>query len=178
MPNKRDAIAEFILAREGEVHSLHEIIDTLDKRKKDQNQNTHIKKIEATAILSALNRMTNKIDMALFAVDIKNPENIVNNLFGVISEIRNSINVEISNVSRDYGFNQGNSSNTESLESMLREKITAVESTVQHQKTLLEKSASGVDIYKRPIGEKPIPTKAKRAFEKIVKEEEHNKEGE
>ena len=172
MEKKREAVTDFIIAREGEVQGLQEFAGILQKKRDDQNQNTYVKRIEASSVLSCLNRLTSVIDASLMNLDLKNSENIANDFFVVVNTIRSAISKEISDSSREFGLTQGGLANSTDLVKTLGERIESSEATVRNQKELLEKLELGADVSDRPIGERPIPTKDKRVFKSLGKEDE------
>ena len=172
MESKREAVKDFILTREGEVQGLQEFSKVVEKRKNDQNQNTFEKRIEASSVLACLNRLTSVIDASLINLDLKNSENPANEFFTVINTIRGAISKEISDTSRDFGLCQGGLANSHDIAKTLDERIRSSESTVRHQKELLEKVEEGSNILDRPVGTRPIPTKDKRIFDSLGKESE------
>ena len=172
MESKREAVKDFILAREGEVQGLQDFSGVLEKRKNDQNQNTFEKRIEASSVLACLNRLTSVIDASLINLDLKNSENPSNDFFAVINTIRGAISKEISDSSRDFGLCQGGLANSIDLIKTLDERIQSSSATVRHQKDLLEKVEEGNSIVERPVGTRPIPTKDKRIFDSLGKESE------
>lgn len=167
MPKSRDAVLDFIIAREGEVEGLQSLTSVLVERTDSQVQNTNEVHREVIGALNALEKISSAIDMSLLNVNIQETEDLAAALFGVITSIRKTVSREVSTSARRLGELEGKVKNFNETLSILKERTVSAESTVRNQKIMLEQVAEGVTPGSRNVGSRPVPLKDSRQFQNL-----------
>jgi hypothetical protein len=173
MSTAEDKIRDFLVARGGEVEGLEAFEKHIGDRAEAFKGNVERVQLTSTAILAAFDRVNVAIDSQLLKVNPVDPETITQQLLDVISEIRRAIRNEEQTAVREFGFVYGSLNTASETMKTIGEKITSTKSSVENQKTLLERAdrSDGTED-QRQIGERPIPLKDERTFNQIISNDE------
>ena len=168
MSESRDAVLDFIIAREGEVEGLQSLTSVIVEQTNNQVRNADEARREVVGALNALEKIASAIDISLLNVNIQETEDLAAALFNVISSIRKTVSREVSASSRSLGELEGKVKNYNETLSILKERTASAESTVRNQKVMLKQLAEGIDPGSRNIGSRPVPLKDSRQFKNLA----------
>jgi len=178
MSNQEVKIRDFITVSEGEIQGIEDVFGHLEERTSDFNNNVSRIQMTSAATLSVLERISTMLDTSMLKVDVSNTETLTQQLLNVLTEVRRSIRTEELGIMREFGFVYGAMNTSNDLSKTLNEKIQSKKASILNQKSLLEKAQSGATIDRRTTGERPIPLKDRREFDKIVNDSGSDPESE
>jgi preprotein translocase subunit Sec63 len=178
MSSQEDKIRNFITISEGEIQGIESVFSHLEERTGDFNNNASRVQMTSTATLAVLERINTMLDTSMLKVDANNTETLTQQLLNVLTDVRRSIRTEELGIMREFGFVYGAINTTNDLSKTLNEKIQSKKASILNQKSLLEKAQSGATIDRRGTGERPIPLKDRREFDKIVNDSGSDPESE
>jgi hypothetical protein len=171
MSDAENKIKDYVIAREGEVEGLENFLLHVSERGHAFKDNVERVQVTSSAILATLDRLNTSIDSQLLKLDATNSETLVQQLLDVITETRRNIRNEEQLIVREYGFVYLSLNTANETAKTLTEKIESAKTSVNNQKILLEKAATG-DHNQRAVGDRPVALKDRRKFDEIVNNDE------